>query len=148
MTKRYTGGVVSSAVPTVNAAGASGVFLLSQQTDAAAKNNWPPFKVEKSLRFRAAGSAYLSRTPAVAGNRKTWTWSGWVKRGKITSGQTLFYGQPDGSTVSWNGTNFYFLSDDTLRLQQGNSPNGYYTTSAVFRDPSAWYHILLAVDTT
>ena len=88
MTKRYTGGVVSSSLPTVNAAGASGVFNLSQQADAAAKNNWPPFKVEKSLRFRAANSAYLSRTPST-GNRKTWTWSAWVKRGSLTF-NTLF----------------------------------------------------------
>ena len=83
MSKRYTGGVVSSSLPTVNAAGASGVFTLGQQTSAQSKNAWPPFKVEKSLRFRAAASAYLSKTPSVAGNRKTWTWSGWVKRGAL-----------------------------------------------------------------
>jgi len=37
-----------------------------------------------SLRFRSSASAYLNRTPASAGNRRTWTWSGWVKRGIIT----------------------------------------------------------------
>ena len=37
-------------------------------------------RISRSLRFNSADSAYLSRTPSSAGNRKTWTWSGWVKR--------------------------------------------------------------------
>jgi hypothetical protein len=51
MTKRYTGGVISSSLPTVNAAGASGVFLLSQQADYQSRNAWPPYKIEESLRL-------------------------------------------------------------------------------------------------
>ena len=82
MTKRYTGGVVSSSLPTVNAAGASGVFLLSQQSDYQSRNAWPPYKIEESLRFRSAASAYLRRTPTVSGNRTTWTMSMWVKLGR------------------------------------------------------------------
>jgi hypothetical protein len=38
------------------------------------------YQISRSLRFNSADSAYLSRTPASAGDRKTWTWSGWVKR--------------------------------------------------------------------
>ena len=41
------------------------------------------YTINNSLRFRSSASAYLNRTPASAGNRKTWTWSGWVKRGTI-----------------------------------------------------------------
>ena len=37
----------------------------------------------QSLRFDDGSSAYLSRTPSSAGNRKTWTWSGWLKRGNL-----------------------------------------------------------------
>ena len=40
------------------------------------------YTIENSLRLRSSASAYLSRTPATAGNRKTWTWSAWIKRGK------------------------------------------------------------------
>ena len=40
-------------------------------------------QIERSLRFNSADSAHLSRTPGTAGNRTTWTWSGWVKRSKI-----------------------------------------------------------------
>ena len=59
------------------------------------------YNLTNSLRFRSSASAYLNRTPASASNRTTWTWSGWVKRGVLSAGQTLFYGQPDGSTASW-----------------------------------------------
>jgi hypothetical protein len=38
------------------------------------------YQISRSLRFNSADSSYLSRTPAIVGNRKTWTWSGWVKR--------------------------------------------------------------------
>ena len=37
------------------------------------------YEIERSLRFNSADSAYLSKNFASAGNRKTWTWSGWVK---------------------------------------------------------------------
>ena len=39
------------------------------------------YDITDSLRFRSSASAYLSRTPTTAGNRKTWTYSAWVKRG-------------------------------------------------------------------
>jgi len=43
------------------------------------------YNLTRSLRIRLSASAYLSRTPASASNRKTWTWSGWVKRGLLSS---------------------------------------------------------------
>jgi len=82
MTKRYTGGVVSSSLPTVNSAGASGVFLLSQQADYQSRNAWPPYKIEESLRFRNSASARLTRTPSVSGNKQIWTVSFWLKTAK------------------------------------------------------------------
>ena len=42
------------------------------------------YEIERSLRFNSTDSAFLSRTPTLAGNRKTFTWSGWVKRAKLT----------------------------------------------------------------
>ena len=41
------------------------------------------YAVDNSCRFDDGSSDYLSRTPASAGNRRTWTWSGWVKRSQI-----------------------------------------------------------------
>ena len=46
--------------------------------------------IERSLRFNDDDSAYLNRTPASVGNKKKWTSSVWVKRGKIGAQQKIF----------------------------------------------------------
>jgi len=104
-----------------------------------------PTESNQSLRFNDDDAAYLSWTPASAGNRKTWTWSGWVKRGNLGTTQTLF----EAASGSAPYTLFWFYGD-TLNLSQDNGAGGvfYPSTNAVFRDVSAWYHIVLAVDTT
>jgi hypothetical protein len=146
MTKRYTGGVISSSLPTVNSAGASGVFLLSQQADAQSRNAWPPFKVEESLRFRAANSAYLNRTPAVAGNRKTFTYSGWLKRGVLDTTYNKYFFSAKPSVSVRDG--LYFGTNQTLSVFANDGSSALLVTTQVFRDPAAWYHIVVAVDTT
>mgnify|MGYP000053022730 CR=1 FL=1 len=105
-----------------------------------------PTTINQSLRFEDGDSAYLSRTPASAGNRKTFTWSGWVKRGNITaSTMTLF-----GTGAADNGTYIHFTSD--YRFEFAHNDLGVFNikkqTSAVFRDPSAWYHLVVTLDTT
>ena len=47
------------------------------------------YNIDRSLRFRSSATARLNRTPASASNRKTWTWSGWVKRGALGSYQQI-----------------------------------------------------------
>ena len=89
-------------------------------------------------------STKLTRTPSGASNKKTFTWSGWVKRSGLGAIQGLFT-VDTGSGESAFG----FLADDTLRLYL-NIASNYPTivTNQVFRDTSAWYHIAFAVDTT
>lgn len=99
------------------------------------------YEIQKSLRFRAGASAYLSRTPSAAGNRKTWTWSGWVKRGAL--GRQRIFSVSDVSTFD---TNITFLPGDTFSVYWSGGMT--LTTTQVFRDPSAWYHFIVAVDTT
>ena len=104
------------------------------------------YQISRSLRFNSADSAYLNRTPASAGNRRTWTWSGWVKRGTLGTAQWVF----DAFTNASNFTAFFFNADDTFGIQYLNGATTKllkYTTQ-VFRDPSAWYHIVISVDTT
>ena len=48
------------------------------------------YQISRSVRLRAGVTPSLSRTVTSASSRTTWTWSGWVKRGKLTSGQGLF----------------------------------------------------------
>jgi hypothetical protein len=100
------------------------------------------------LRTRASASASLSRTPASAGNRKTWTWSGWVKRGILgVEDRSIFNAY---SSLSSYGTfAFRYAATpgyDTLEYIDSNS--NYITTTQVFRDIAGWYHFVLAFDTT
>ena len=102
------------------------------------------YTIENSLRFRSSASAYLSRTPASAGNRKTWTWSSWVKRGVLSSSQPIFCTGTSGSSYMAIAT-----AGDYITLNQyTGSYNVLVTTSAVLRDPSAWYHLVFVLDTT
>ncbi len=102
------------------------------------------YQISRSLRFNQPDSAYLNRTPASATNQKTWTWSAWVKRGAISSLQTLFgtwSANTDAAAFA-----IYFNSGDTLNVLPWT--NTIFTSTAVFRDPSAWYHIVVAFDST
>ena len=99
------------------------------------------YTISRSVRLRSSASAYFSRTPASAGNTTTFTWAGWVKRGSLGGTQFLFYG----------GNNCQIAFDsDTLyaNLRGTGATNYFFTSTAVYRDPSAWYHVVWAVDTT
>jgi len=105
------------------------------------------YDINNSLRLRKSASAYLNRTPASAGNRKTWTWSGWVKRGELLTTEDYDFfaaGASDGATFRFSGG-----ASHTIRIYDfGGSFFMNLITTQVFRDPSAWYHIVLAVDST
>jgi hypothetical protein len=106
------------------------------------------YQISRSLRFNSADSAYLNRTPSVAGNRKTWTWAGWVKRTVLGTLQTLFESVPGGSDFYFM---MWFTTNNELQIlsDAGASPTTIQETSvALFRDTSAWMHIVLSVDTT
>jgi hypothetical protein len=96
------------------------------------------YEIQRSLRFNSADSAYLNRTPASAGSRTTWTWSGWIKRTVTDSSPTDIF-----ATTS---SEFFFNTDNTLNWFD----NATYvlTTTQVFRDPSAWYHLVFVWNTT
>jgi hypothetical protein len=105
------------------------------------------YLLAKSLRFRSSASAYLNRTPATTGTggSKTWTYSGWIKRGVLGTRQSLL----DGYAAS-AGHVLEFQTADTLDFYGWGAGAAALelSTTQVFRDPAAWYHIVLAVDTT
>ena len=103
--------------------------------------------ISRSIRLNAPDSAYLSRTPASAGNRKTWTWAGWVKPTKLGTYRGIFEGYT-GTPAAGNRTSMQLANADQIDILFDNSSSGRITTTAVFRDPSAWYHIVFACDTT
>jgi hypothetical protein len=105
------------------------------------------YQISRSLRFNAPDSSFLNRTPSVASNRRTWTWSGWIKRGRTTSlGEMFFAAQP--LYICFTGSNSTVTSPDRIALSNiaVNSIN--IETAAVFRDFSAWFHLVVALDTT
>lgn len=109
------------------------------------------YKIPNSLRFRSSASAYLSRTPSVASNRTTWTWSGWVKRGSLGTSQDLLCARDNNNiTNSYPFTILAFNSSDQLDFAESynNVYIGRKTTTQVFRDSSAWMHILVNLNTT
>jgi hypothetical protein len=106
------------------------------------------YQIQRSLRFNSADSAYLNRTPASAGNRRTWTWSAWVKRGSLTTVSGLTFFNQGG--VSSNYTLARFTVSGNLDFQSyGTSAFNFQKIStAVYRDLSAWYHIVFVLDAT
>jgi len=101
-----------------------------------------PKTIEGSLRFNDDDSAYLSWTPDSAGDRKTWTWSGWVKRAGTGTRQYLFSTGSSGT----NYAHFMIDSDDKLYFVTESSLYRIGST-AKFRDHSAWYHFMFVMDT-
>ena len=103
--------------------------------------------ISNSLIFNDNDSAYLSRTPASASNRKTWTWSGWVKKTVNDSIENLL-GTPY-STASTNST-LIRIANNSLGLASWDSTVQTVNVASanLLRDNSAWYHIVLAIDTT
>ena len=104
------------------------------------------YTISRSVRLRSSASAYFNRTFTTPTNNKIWTWSGWGKRGKLATAQDLFGGGSSASSYAYIG----FTSSDTIRIWSlvSSSVQIDCVTSSVFRDPSAWYHVVLSVDTT
>ena len=103
------------------------------------------YDIDNSLRFNDGDSAYLRRTFS-AGSRTTFTISFWVKRGNIsTSNMNLFDAYKDD-----NNRVFIYFSDNDLKIFGKSAGTTYVNviTDRKFRDPSAWYHIVTAFDTT
>jgi hypothetical protein len=106
------------------------------------------YTIDQSLRFNDDDSAYLGRTFS-AGDTTEWTFSCWTKRGNnvadgVSGAQKMFGAMIDGSNVS----DINFWTGDTLYIEeyQGGSYAGLLKTTAVYRDYSAWYHIVVVWD--
>ena len=87
-------------------------------------------------------NSYLHRTVSSASNRRTFTFSAWIKRSKLGTVQSVIGADSGG------GSNFgiQFQTNDTLAVFQGAST--FLHTTQVFRDVSAWYNIVCVWDTT
>jgi hypothetical protein len=104
------------------------------------------YEVDNSLRFNSGSSDYLSRTPAGAGNQTTMTISFWAKRSTLSSAtDVISQGTGSACHIAFDSSNQMELN---LRNSVDGASNVFLITSQLFRDVSAWYHIVLALDTT
>jgi hypothetical protein len=104
------------------------------------------YELDYGVRFNSADSAYLSWTPASNGTRTTWTISCWVKRSTLSTGTSIVGAGSSGSAYFWMG----FDSSNRLVFEEaaGGINTWYFRTTPLYRDPSAWYHIVAVLDTT
>ena len=103
------------------------------------------YDVANSLRFNDGSSDYLSQTFSTPTNNKKYTFSSWIKRGSNLGSRTTIFGAgSDGSNENYIG----FNSDNTFYYYNNVSAQYRYVSSGVYRDVSAWYHCVVAVDTT
>jgi hypothetical protein len=90
-------------------------------------------------------STLLSRTPSGAGNRRIWTWSAWVKKSSDASSNNSVFCAGESTDDQFN---IFFRDVIILQDETSNVANFTYQTNRKFRDLSAWYHLVVSVDTT
>ena len=103
------------------------------------------YEISNSLRLDSVSTANLTRTPSSAGNRRTYTLSTWIKRGKLdgTEDHIISAGASNDDSIFFNSSHqFRFIWD----ISSGTEKQ--LVSNRVFRDPSAWYHLVVIVDTT
>lgn len=153
MPRRYTGGFLSSKEQVTDANSANGIFTTQEAGALTTAGSFPTgrWATSRSLRFRSSVGAYFNKSFGADGNRKTWTLSFWIKRGKIASDQHLWSSaganHPGGADIAYIG----FTGDDRFvtYMYPNGGPAAYYVgTNRLFRDPAAWYHIVLHMDTS
>ena len=100
--------------------------------------------IDQSLRCNGSNE-YLTRTPSSSGNRRTWTFSAWVKLGVDGVRFPLIEAYSNGT----NFTMFNVHTDGRILFYTITSAIDYGgLTTQKLRDPSAWYHIVFRFDTT
>ena len=106
------------------------------------------YNLTRSLRLRQTASAYLNRTPSVTGNRQKFTISLWHKRGKSNGSgfDSVFYAGAGANIDQTTDFGIYFLGSNIIQISFGAGT--WIQTIPVYRDPAAWYHIVVAVDST
>ena len=142
------GGIIGK-INTPTTSLASGVWSLDSQFDSQSSSIWPlafpNTTIANACRFDDGSSDSLQRTPSSAGNRRTWTWSGWVKRADSGSFTSIFGTDATNQQSGYSGL-FGFQSTDEIFFGQGDINTR--ITNRKFRDFSAWYHFVVALDTT
>ena len=109
------------------------------------------YQISKSLRFNDDDTAYLRATRPHKGNQRIYTFSGWIKLGATGGGRNIFTVSADpGQSGSVARTEFAINGSGKLVFGVNSAGSSWKSveTIAALKDPAAWYHICVAVDTT
>jgi len=153
MAKRNGGIIGPDNVPSGMFGSAGGVWRLEDAFNYQKAGLWPiplGYQIPNSLRFNRPSSDYLSRIPASAGSTTKGTFSLWFKLSELAATRSgayqMFYSVSDG------GSPFFISIDDGDKLHiaqyNGASYDFQYVSTQLLRDVSAWYHLVVAIDTT
>jgi len=111
-------------------------------------NSVSGYEIANSLRFNDGDSPSLTKSFGSAGNRAIWTWSAWIKVGSQAGLTNQF--NPIFTAGNWSSgsTATGLVMYNNQFYTYWNAPNGATTTSGYYRDPSAWYHLVLVANTS
>ena len=143
------GGVIGK-INTPTTLVASGVWSIQDQFEAQSSSTWPltfpRTTFTNACRFNS--DAYMVKNNESPTNQKKYTINVWVKRSVLSSRQRVFTVIDTSNTAAYSYLEFQ--SGDTINFDDfdGSSTRLTRTTNRVFRDVSAWYNIIIAVDTT
>ena len=107
------------------------------------------YEIEQSIIFdEASHVSSMVRTPSSTGNRKTWTLSVWLKRVDFATGSPNGYQMLYGAQAAHECT--IRIVDNKLEVYEwtGSAYNFKWFSTRELRDPSAWYHVVVAFDST
>jgi len=99
-----------------------------------------PYQIDNSLKFERDNNEAVETTNQAAGNRKTWTFSAWIKRTALSEDYHTIFGA--------GYTNIQIMSNNRPRLVLYDGTSYYADPEMLLRDTSAWYHIVVQLDTT
>ena len=106
----------------------------------------PSYEVANSSRWDNASSMKMTRTPSGDGNLDRWTWSFWIKLGKIGTEYVVFHTY---GAVGTTETFVKILSGSAIEfsLRVSGTYEGRLITNRLLKDPSAWMHLCFVMDT-
>ena len=151
MSKRYPGNFITGNPVALSQTSNNGIWDMKDVSTAVGNGTWQEvdgiYEIPRSLRFRSSATAYLTRTPATAGNRQIFTYSIWAKLGPVGTSMYLISANTSGGFNDGFGIS---ISSGQLALSatSGGSTVADVLAAPYLRDPSAWYHIVVAVNTT
>ena len=121
--------------------------LGENQLIGASGNQAKDYEIEYSCRFDETTSTALTRTPSSNGNSQVATFSAWMKY-DVTYAVFWDVGVAGGGATQ-DAARFGFNSNGTIFFSEENNNSGRYsgTTTAIYRDPAAWYHVHFIINT-